>query len=73
MLYYAKNNELFYKLDPVAKTFTEVYRSPLQKRIQVNFVEAVYDATLQRIQESNFVESTEEVFDGFYALTKNEM
>jgi hypothetical protein len=73
MLYYVKNNELFYKLDPVSKMFTEIYRSPLQKRIQVNFVESVYDATFQRIADAGFTESTKEVFDSVYTLTKSEL
>jgi hypothetical protein len=70
---YVKNNELFYKLDPASKIFTEVYRSPLQKRIQVNFIEAVYDATILRIADAGFIESTEEVFESVYNLTKSEL
>lgn len=73
MLYYAKNNEIFYKLNDQDKTFVEVYRSPLQKRILVNHVEAVYDATLDRVTQAGFAEITEQIFDTVYEMTKAEL
>ena len=73
MLYYAKNNEIFYQLNDTNKTFVEVYRSPLQKRIIVNSVEAVYDATVTRIAQNGFESTTEQIFDTVYQTTKAEL
>lgn len=73
MLYYAKNNEIFYKLNDANKTFVEVYKSPLQKRIIVNNVEAVYDATVARIAQNGFISTTEQIFNTVYEMTKAEL
>jgi len=73
MICYQKNSELFYKMDEENKTFTELFRTPLQKRIQVVLHEPVYNATMNRILNSNFTVIDETAFNNAYNIIKSEI
>lgn len=56
MLYYKKGN-LFYKLDPEVKSYTEVFSATDQCRIMYMKDLANYSATETRINQANFDQS----------------
>lgn len=63
MIYYQKNNSLYYQLDSGSFTFTEVFNTNDQKRVMRVTGEAPYNATYNRITGSQFDPSTEEDFN----------
>jgi hypothetical protein len=73
MKYYQKNAELFYKMDEETKTYVEIFRSPLQKRILVVYHEPVYNATMNRILNNGFTVISEESFTNAYNIVKSEI
>jgi len=73
MTCYQKNNELFYKMDEETKTYVELFRSPLQKRIAIVYNEPVYNATMNRILNNGFIVISEESFTNAYNIVKSEI
>ena len=63
MLYYKKQNMIFYKLDEVQKNFLEIFESASQTRLMSVEGQKQYDELLERIQTSGFETCTTEEFE----------
>jgi len=63
MLYYKKQNMIFYKLDEVQKNFLEVFESSSQTRLMSVEGQKQYDELLERIQTSGFEPCSSEEFE----------
>jgi len=69
MLYFKKNNNMYYRLDPTTITVHEVFIGTTQVRIMaLTENQAFYDETYQRIQTAQFVEGTAQEFEAFLAF-----
>lgn len=63
MLYYQKNNAIYYQLDSGSFTFTEVFESSTQKRIMKITGEQTYNDVATRISSSQFDVTDEITFN----------
>lgn len=68
MLYYQKNETMYYQLDSGSITFTEVFNSPSQKRVMKITGEQTYNDTVNRISSSQFEVTDEQTFNDIKTL-----
>ena len=68
MLYYQKNEAMYYQLDSGSVTFTEVFTSPAQKRVMKITGEQPYNDVVNRISSSQFEVTDEQTFNDIKTL-----
>lgn len=75
MLYYQKNDAIFYQFDPSSFTYTELFDAAIgdgsQMRIMKIKNQKLYEEALYRASSALFQESTEEIFMAKLASIKS--
>jgi hypothetical protein len=71
MIYYKKNDSIYYQFDPVTLTYREAFISNTQKRITEIRDEKLYNDALTRVQGANLESADEPSFTSFLNNVKS--
>ena len=71
MMYYKRNDSIYYRFNPTTLTYHEVFISTTQKRIMEINDEKLYNDTLTRVQSINFEVTDEASFTTFLNNVKS--
>ena len=71
MIYYKRNESIYYRFDPTTLTYYEAFVSTTQKRIMEITDEKLYNDTLARVQSANLEIADEAGFNSFLNHVKS--